>query len=112
MKDMPPKKEEATKTKTATAIGTVTAVNRANRKVTLDHGPITDINWPAVKKLASYENGISGRAFRRPFQAQGGRTSSVHTQRLRQLLYRAVDKPPDREGGYECELRANGSSSR
>jgi Cu/Ag efflux protein CusF len=46
-KDMPAKKGEATKAVTAT--GTVTAVNTANRKVTLDHGPIADINWPAMK---------------------------------------------------------------
>jgi len=46
-KDMPAKKGEATKA--ATATGTVTAVNTANRKVTLDHGPIADINWPAMK---------------------------------------------------------------
>src|SRR6266849_3859549 len=47
MKDMPGKKGEATKA--ATATGTVTAVNTANRKVTFDHGPIPDINWPAMK---------------------------------------------------------------
>ncbi len=46
-KDMPARKGEATKA--ATATGTVTAVNTGNRKVTLDHGPIADINWPAMK---------------------------------------------------------------
>jgi Cu/Ag efflux protein CusF len=46
-KDMPAKKGEATKTVTAT--GTVTAMDTAKRKVTLDHGPIPDINWPAMK---------------------------------------------------------------
>jgi Cu/Ag efflux protein CusF len=48
MKDMPGmgKSKEAT---TATGTGTVTAVNIQNRKVTLDHGPIADINWPAMK---------------------------------------------------------------
>jgi Cu/Ag efflux protein CusF len=46
-KDMPAKKGEATKT--ATATGTVTAMDTAKRKVTLDHGPIPDINWPAMK---------------------------------------------------------------
>jgi Cu/Ag efflux protein CusF len=35
--------------KTATGVGTITAVNPAGRKVTLDHGPIPDINWPAMK---------------------------------------------------------------
>ena len=48
MKDMPGmgKAKQAT---TATGTGTVTAVNIQNRKVTLDHGPIPDINWPAIK---------------------------------------------------------------
>jgi Cu(I)/Ag(I) efflux system protein CusF len=48
MKDMPGmgKAKQAT---TAAGSGTVTAVNLQNRKVTLDHGPIADINWPAMK---------------------------------------------------------------
>ena len=29
--------------------GTVTALNAANHKVTLDHGPIPAINWPPMK---------------------------------------------------------------
>lgn len=33
----------------ASASGTVTAVNTSQRKVTLDHGPIPAINWPAMK---------------------------------------------------------------
>jgi Cu/Ag efflux protein CusF len=35
--------------KTAAGVGTVIAVNPANRKVTLDHGPMPEINWPAMK---------------------------------------------------------------
>jgi Cu/Ag efflux protein CusF len=35
--------------KTAAGIGTVIAVNPADRKVTLDHSPIPEINWPAMK---------------------------------------------------------------
>jgi Cu/Ag efflux protein CusF len=35
--------------KTTTGVATVTAVNSAIRKVTLDHGPLPDINWPAMK---------------------------------------------------------------
>src|SRR6266511_399121 len=46
-KDMHAKKGEATKT--ATATGTVNAVDTAKSKVTLDHGPIPDVNWPAMK---------------------------------------------------------------
>lgn len=34
---------------TATASGTVTALNAANHKITFDHGPIPAINWPAMK---------------------------------------------------------------
>jgi Cu(I)/Ag(I) efflux system protein CusF len=33
----------------ASATGTVTAVNVAQRKVTFDHGPIPAIGWPAMK---------------------------------------------------------------
>ena len=29
--------------------GTVTAVNAPSRKITLDHGPIPEIKWPAMK---------------------------------------------------------------
>ncbi len=46
-KDMPGNKGETTKA--ATATGTITAMDTAKRKVTLDHGPIPDINWPAMK---------------------------------------------------------------
>jgi Cu/Ag efflux protein CusF len=35
--------------KTVAGIGTVTAVNSTSCKVTLDHGPLPDINWPAMK---------------------------------------------------------------
>jgi Cu/Ag efflux protein CusF len=35
--------------KTSTGVGTVTAVNSVSGKVTLDHGPLPDINWPAMK---------------------------------------------------------------
>jgi Cu(I)/Ag(I) efflux system periplasmic protein CusF len=34
---------------TASGTGTVTAVNAANRKITLDHGPMPEIKWPAMK---------------------------------------------------------------
>jgi Cu/Ag efflux protein CusF len=34
---------------TASATGTVTAVNAADRKVTFNHGPIPEIKWPAMK---------------------------------------------------------------
>jgi Cu(I)/Ag(I) efflux system protein CusF len=34
---------------TASATGTVTAISPAGHKITFDHGPIPDINWPAMK---------------------------------------------------------------
>jgi len=52
MKGMPPMEKDTSApggTKQAAATGTVTAVNTAGRKITLDHGPIADINWPAMK---------------------------------------------------------------
>lgn len=48
MKDMPGM-GTAKQGTTATGTGMVTAVNISNRKVTLDHGPIPDIEWPAMK---------------------------------------------------------------
>ena len=35
--------------KTATGTGTVTALNAGKRRITLDHAPMPDINWPAMK---------------------------------------------------------------
>jgi len=48
MKNMPGmgNKKQAT---TASGTATITAVNAARRKVTLDHGPIDEIKWPAMK---------------------------------------------------------------
>jgi Cu(I)/Ag(I) efflux system periplasmic protein CusF len=34
---------------TASATGTVTAINTADRKITFNHGPIPEIKWPAMK---------------------------------------------------------------
>jgi Cu(I)/Ag(I) efflux system periplasmic protein CusF len=35
--------------KNATATGTIISLNTAGRKVTLDHAPMPEINWPAMK---------------------------------------------------------------
>src|SRR5262245_27178954 len=40
---------ETKKGATASATGTVTAVNVADRKITFNHGPISEIKWPAMK---------------------------------------------------------------
>jgi Cu/Ag efflux protein CusF len=34
---------------TASATGTVTAINAADRKIIFNHGPIPEIKWPAMK---------------------------------------------------------------
>jgi Cu/Ag efflux protein CusF len=34
---------------TASATGTITAINAADRKITFNHGPIPEIKWPAMK---------------------------------------------------------------
>ena len=35
--------------KTASGTGTVVALNAAGKKITFDHGPMPEINWPAMK---------------------------------------------------------------
>jgi Cu/Ag efflux protein CusF len=40
---------DAKKETTASATGTITAINAADHKVTFNHGPITEIKWPAMK---------------------------------------------------------------
>ena len=35
--------------KTATGTGTVSALNAAGRKVTFEHGPMPELEWPAMK---------------------------------------------------------------
>ena len=40
---------DAKKEMTASATGTITAINAADRKITFNHGPITEIKWPAMK---------------------------------------------------------------
>ena len=40
---------DAKKEMTGSATGTITAINAAEHKVTLNHGPITEIKWPAMK---------------------------------------------------------------
>ena len=39
----------AAETKVAKGSGTVTAVDMATGKITLDHGPIAELEWPAMK---------------------------------------------------------------
>ena len=36
-------------TKMAKGSGTVTAIDKGTGKITIDHGPIADLQWPAMK---------------------------------------------------------------
>lgn len=53
MKKMPAMSEtkmsDTKKATTANGTGTITDLNAANHKVTLDHGPMPAIKWPAMK---------------------------------------------------------------
>ena len=50
MGNMPMSKDaQKTAAKSASGTGTVVALNTAGKKVTLDHGPMPDIDWPAMK---------------------------------------------------------------
>ena len=51
MNNMPgmEKGDQMAEQKTASGIGTVTALNVAGKKITLDHAPLPAINWPAMK---------------------------------------------------------------
>src|SRR6266545_3065021 len=52
MKKMPGSNDKMNDTKkatTANGTGTIAALNATSHKVTLDHGPIPAINWPAMK---------------------------------------------------------------
>src|SRR5262249_2402950 len=40
---------DAKKETTASATGTITAINAADREITFNHGPISEIKWPAMK---------------------------------------------------------------
>jgi Cu(I)/Ag(I) efflux system protein CusF len=54
-------KKEAPKAaaaKSAAGTGTVTALNAAGRKVTLDHGPMPEMNWPAMKMEFAVAGGV------------------------------------------------------
>jgi Cu/Ag efflux protein CusF len=52
---------------TASVIGTITAINAADRRVTLNHSAIPEI------KMARNENGISSRAVSGSFQGESRR---------------------------------------
>ena len=49
MGNMPMGKDAPKSAKSASGTGTVTSLNVGGRKVTFDHGPIPEIDWPAMK---------------------------------------------------------------
>ena len=49
--------------KMAKGSGTVTAIDKSTGKITIDHGPITELQWPAMKMgFASKPELLSGVA--------------------------------------------------
>jgi len=46
MKDMPKHQQQAAQT--ASATGTVKSVNVEKGTITISHGPVTELNWPAM----------------------------------------------------------------
>lgn len=50
MSNMPMSKDAPKATaKTASGSGTVVGLNAGGKKITFDHGPMPEINWPAMK---------------------------------------------------------------
>jgi Cu(I)/Ag(I) efflux system protein CusF len=49
MSNMPGMSKDGAAESTATGTGTVTGVNTAARKITIDHGPMPAIKWSAMK---------------------------------------------------------------
>lgn len=47
-KDMPMQSEAAPMATTASATGTVTAIDPASGKITIDHEPVASLQWPAM----------------------------------------------------------------
>ena len=47
-------------TKTGKGTGTVTAIDAAGGKITLDHGPIPELGWPAMKMAFKATSAVTG----------------------------------------------------
>lgn len=47
-------------TKTGKGAGTVTAIDAAGGKITLDHGPIPELGWPAMKMAFKATPAVTG----------------------------------------------------
>ena len=51
---------DASKAKAVKSSGTVTAIDKAAGKITLDHQPIPEVNWPAMTMAFSAEPEVLG----------------------------------------------------
>lgn len=47
-------------TKTGKSTGTVTAIDAAGGKITLDHGPIPELGWPAMNMAFMVASSVTG----------------------------------------------------
>ena len=81
-------KKDASKgaaTKTATGTGTVTAVNAAGRKLTLDHGPMPEVNWPAMKMEFTVAGGVDLSKIKAGDKVRFNMTSSGSTHTIQSM---------------------------
>jgi Cu/Ag efflux protein CusF len=53
------KKSEAPSTKTHRITGTITAVDETAKTVTLDHGAVKSLNWPAMKMTFAIDQKVA-----------------------------------------------------
>jgi Cu(I)/Ag(I) efflux system protein CusF len=81
-------KKEAPKgaaAKTASGTGTVTALNAAGRKVTLDHGPMPELNWPAMKMEFGVAGGVDLSKVKAGDKVRFSVTSSGSTHTIKSM---------------------------
>lgn len=71
--------------KQASGVGTITAIDTATGKITLDHGPVTELQWPAMTMAfagnSAMENGLAVGdrvAFSFEWDGKAGRLTSIH----------------------------------
>ena len=61
MASMPDAPGATQATKTGKGAGTVTAIDAASGKITLDHGPIPELGWPAMKMAFKAGPAVTGQ---------------------------------------------------
>ena len=84
MTSMPGARVAAQATKTGRGTGTVTAIDTAGGKITLDHSPIPELGWPAMKMAFKANPSVIGstavRTGRRLGRHLVDRSSQTHPQ--------------------------------